>query len=386
MTFQEWLRAVPGRFEQWEATSTPENAARFAQQYAAETGDTTFQGVGNLDASLGGNNIVSGNQGLLYQINPTGAPDAIANNLVTQGGNSYINPGIYNSEMAKLNTNDGFSDFVSNYGPLLAIGGGAALAGVAGAAGAASGGTGAPGGLTGLEGMTGYDVAYGSATDAAGGLTGGGGSMIGTGAGADYLGYATNGLLSAPTGAGGAGGGAASSLISGVPNNLLLGGLQAGLGYLGSNAQADAYKDVASQQGAYGAPYRALLEQSYQPGFDLWSQPGYADAANRAADISTRQWAARAGNPAGNPTAQAGIYRDVLNETFLPTLANYRGGLMQGAGMGLNQSGAASLAAANQSIGPYNSIQYGLEKALGPQNSDADILRKYGLTIGGVPS
>ena len=332
------------------------------------------------------------------------------------------------------------NDFMTNYGHLIAMGGmGALAAGVgavggsyalgaegAGAAAAGSGGAGLGAGVSsgltaGAEavmgdlagsGLTAWEAAsapslasqgaYGAVTGNAGlgglealGATGGAGTLsaaqgLGGAPVADLTALPSGGLPASTVGTTGAATGGLGSLVPsggstfGIPNNLLLGGLQAGLGYLGSSQQADAYKDVAAQQGAYGAPYRALLEQSYQPGFDLWSQPGYADAANRAADIATRQLAARAGNPAGNPTAQAGIYRDVLNETFLPTMANYRGQLGQFSGLGLNQSGNASMASAQQTGNMWNGIGYGLNTILNPQSSDEDILKKYGLLIGGV--
>ena len=122
-TFDEWLKSKPGRYEQWEETDAPENAARFVQQYQTETGDKTFQSVGKLDASMGGNNIVAGNGGVLYEIDPTGQgalPDAITKNLVTQGGKSYVSPDVYNAEMAKLNTNDKFSNFMNKAPGLMA--------------------------------------------------------------------------------------------------------------------------------------------------------------------------------------------------------------------------------------------------------------------------
>ena len=312
--------------------------------------------------------------------------------ITTNPENDYVRQ-FYNIPTQK---NDFLTDYGGQLAMLLATAGTAGWAG--GAGGAASGGS----GLLGASDVAALDAA---GMGAGGNLGAGLGatatpSLTGTGLGAwdavQGAGVPSASTLPAAAAPAASGGGSmgsgvlskiaqsGGSFIPGVPNNVLLGGLQAGLGYLGSSQQADAYKDVAAQQGQYGAPYRSLLQQSYQPGFSLWDQPGYADAANRAADISTRQWAARAGNPAGNPTAQAGIYRDVLNETFLPAMSNYRGQLGQFGGMGLNTSAQASMAAAGQEGGMYNAIGYGLNTAMNPQSSYEDILKKYGLTIGGV--
>ena len=166
--------------------------------------------------------------------------------------------------------------------------------------------------------------------------------------------------------------------------------LGAGLGAAGANAQADAYQNVANQQMAIGAPYRNQLSASYQPGFDLASQPGYGDAFNRIADISSRAYSAKAGNPAGNSTAQAGILSDVWNQGYLPALTNYRGQLGQFGGLGLNTAGTASLAGAGQTGGAYNALGYGLGSVTQPQNDIQSLLKQLGgnqnvsLNIGGM--
>lgn len=154
------------------------------------------------------------------------------------------------------------------------------------------------------------------------------------------------------------------------------------LGYFGAGKQADAYKDVASYNASLGEPARARNEASYQPGFDLFSQPGYGDAFNRAAEISARQWSTK-GNPAGNPTLQAGIMNDVWAQNYLPALANYRGQNMQAGGLGLNTSGLAQLGGAQTAGGQYDAIGYGLGRALNPQPTAEEILQ---LVIGGMPA
>lgn len=168
--------------------------------------------------------------------------------------------------------------------------------------------------------------------------------------------------------------------------NVGLGLTQAGLGYLGAGKQADAYKDVAQQNLALGASSRGKLEASYQPGFNLMSQPGYGDAFNRAADIATRQWGAK-GNPAGNPTIQAGILNDVWSQNYLPALSSYRGQLGQFGGLGLNTSGAAQLGGAQTAGGGLNAIGYGLGTVMSGNNPMDDYIKAltehYKLNIGG---
>jgi hypothetical protein len=145
----------------------------------------------------------------------------------------------------------------------------------------------------------------------------------------------------------------------GIPNNILAGGLQGLLGYLGAGQQADAYQDVYNQQSAIGAPYRDRLNASYQPGFDLMSQPGYGDAFNRMAEISTNSWSPR-GNPANNPGIQAGVLNDVWSQNYLPALSNYRGQLGQFGGMGLNTAGQSSLMGAQTAGSGLNALGFGL--------------------------
>lgn len=177
---------------------------------------------------------------------------------------------------------------------------------------------------------------------------------------------------------------------SGLPQ-IASGALQGALGYFGAEAQGDAYKDVANQYLGIGAPYRDLLLDSYGKDFDLFDQSAYRNAAKRSADISTRAWSAQ-GNPANNPGIAGSIFNDVLTQTTLPALSNYRGGLMQAGGMGLNTSGNASMSSADTVGQGFNALGYGVGTAMNPQPSVEDILKKYGtsgqglqLNVGGNP-
>ena len=150
------------------------------------------------------------------------------------------------------------------------------------------------------------------------------------------------------------------------------------LGYLGAGEQSDAYRDVANQYLGIGAPYRSTLEASYRPDFDLGAQPGYGDAFNRMADISARSYSSKFGNPAGSPSAQAGILGDVWQQGYLPALASYRGQLGQFGGLGLNTAGAGSLGGAGVAGGKYDAIGYGLGSLMNPQPKWQDIFKQMG--------
>jgi len=196
--------------------------------------------------------------------------------------------------------------------------------------------------------------------------------------------------------AGGGGGAAATggSLIPGIPNNVLGGAVQGIGGLLAAGEQGEAYSDVAQQYLNIGAPYRAQLDASYQPGFNLWNQPGYAGSFDQAASDATRQWSIQ-GNPANNPGIQGSILSSVMNQSYLPALSNYRGGLMQAGGLGLNTSGTASLAGAGTEGSGWEAIGAGLGTALGKTNPWEDFFKaqqQYGggnqqprLNIGGLP-
>lgn len=230
-----------------------------------------------------------------------------------------------------------------------------------------------------------------------GDITNAGGTASGVSEGGWQVDPNTGDVTTTGGGSGGGGGGGTGGgfqwpsgleWLGKIPNNVLTGILQGGLGYFGAQQQADAYRDVANQNLAIGAPYRQTLSQSYQPGFDLMSQPGYGDAFNRMADISTRQWSTR-GNPANNPGIQGGILNDVWNQSYLPALSNYRGGLMQAGGMGMNTSGAAQLGGASVAGGGLDAIGFGLGTALNPQPDWSKVFSQnqnpFVINVGGTP-
>lgn len=168
-----------------------------------------------------------------------------------------------------------------------------------------------------------------------------------------------------------------TNLISGIPSNIWGAGIQGLLGYLGADAKSDALKDVFNTTWNEGAWARGLNEASYQPGFDLYSQPGYGDAFKRSADVAARA-AGVHGNPGTTPSLQAGIMNDVWSGSYLPALASYRGGLRETGGIGTDTASAAALAGANVSSPWLTGLGTAAGSIFGSQNKNP-----LQITIGG---
>lgn len=75
---------------------------------------------------------------------------------------------------------------------------------------------------------------------------------------------------------------------------------------------------------------------------------------------------------------------DVWSQNYLPALSNYRGGLGQYGGLGLNTSGQASLAGAGTAGSGWEALGAGANSIFNPQPSLEDLLKKYSLNIGGM--
>lgn len=159
-------------------------------------------------------------------------------------------------------------------------------------------------------------------------------------------------------------------------------GLSAGLGVLGANQQADAYKDVADKYLALGAPSRTRLEASYAPGFNLASaDPAFQGALDTAAQAAARATSARSGNPVDNPGAYAEMQKYITNSVALPQLNTYRSQLGTFGNLGTNVAGTTDAASAGQTGNMYNAIGYGLGQITQPQSSTnsalSDLLKRY---------
>lgn len=264
-----------------------------------------------------------------------------------------------------------------------------AAGGFSGAAGAGVEGTaGVAGGLEGSAPLAGIGLEAPAATALGTGVASGTAAetaiadLMATGMSAEAAAaaVASGGSTIGPVGAG-------SSLIPGIPNQVLSGVAQGALGALGAGISADAYKDVSADLLALGDPYRDLLEASYAPDFNLFDQPGYAQSLDQLADITTRQYSASSGNPANNPGISGDIYSSVLNTAYLPALTSYQSGLMNAGNMGLQPASQAMMQIPQANAGLYNAIGYGVGTALAPPNPYDELMKsmtKYYNTIGGT--
>jgi len=168
----------------------------------------------------------------------------------------------------------------------------------------------------------------------------------------------------------------------------LLGGLGgAALSAYGSDQQANAYRDVANQYLALGAPSRARLEASYAPGFSMADQPDFQNALDIGAQAAARATSAKVGNPTGNRGAYADMQKYISGSLALPQLNAYRSQNATSGGLGVNTAGSASTSAAGNTSGLYNSLGFGLDQITKPDSQVnqtlADVLKKYATSNGG---
>ena len=168
-------------------------------------------------------------------------------------------------------------------------------------------------------------------------------------------------------------GSALSRLFSGnsstADNLSLLGNLAGtGLGLLGARQQSRAMGDIASQYLNMGAPYRSLLQQSYQPGFSMANQPDFQNAMDVGAQAAARATSAKVGNPVDNPGAYAEIQKYITGSLALPQLNTYRSQLGTFGGMGVNQAGTAQMGQAQAQSGMYDALGYGIGQMTQPDN------------------
>lgn len=202
------------------------------------------------------------------------------------------------------------------------------------------------------------------------------GTGIEPGSGVDPSGFPTTG--GTPTG------GISLPDLSKIPASVWSQGAQAVLKYIGMNKMGKAYEDAANRFFAMSAPFQAKLLESYGPKFNLYDNPAYRKAFGRAADISTRQWSARSGNPANNPGIQASILDDVWTKSYLPALSDYRSGLMGGSSLGVNSATNAlvnSIPYSQPGLSAGGDFLGGiLNQPTQPKQDD-----KQTITIGGVP-
>jgi hypothetical protein len=177
--------------------------------------------------------------------------------------------------------------------------------------------------------------------------------------------------------AGSIGGGGIMDSIGGFINSplgSLIGKIApAALGAYGANQQANSYQDMMNQYFSLGAPYRSLLQQSYQPGFDISKEPGYQNAMDttmntymRAASAGNAQGVA-GGNPFNNPGAFMESQKYLAGNLALPYLQNYRSGLSSSGQLGLGPAAQFGGNAIQSQGGVYDAIGYGLGEVFNPK-------------------
>lgn len=173
-------------------------------------------------------------------------------------------------------------------------------------------------------------------------------------------------------------GDAFGSALDRLGNTQTLGTLgAAALGYKAAKDQIDAFERTQDKYLGVGQPYRDRLSQSYQPGFSMQNEPGYADAMNQSMSSLLRGLSASSGsNPFGNPGGLAEANRYALSTTALPALSNYRSGLLGAGSMGLPTAGQAGLSAAGAAQGPFQQLGAGLGALTAPQNDLASLLKQ----------
>ena len=130
---------------------------------------------------------------------------------------------------------------------------------------------------------------------------------------------ASLGLTAANGGNGGSGQGfQLSDLLRGIPGVL---------GAIGASQQADAVKELGNKYFGIGAPSRQRYEASFQPGFSMANEPGYADALDQTTRAFTNRnsvGTGMGGVGTAGPNAWSQTLKDVGSTFAFPALQQYR--------------------------------------------------------------
>ena len=154
-------------------------------------------------------------------------------------------------------------------------------------------------------------------------------------------------------------------------------GLSTALGFLGSQQQTNAFKDLANKYSEYGAPSRARYEAAMSPGFDITSIPGYQGALDSTSESLLRKLSATGGNPYGNPGGLIEANKAIVNGTAMPAYNEYaRLNANTGFGSSMNAAIPFQTAAINSDANSLNAIGSGLASLTTPKNSLQDLLKQ----------
>lgn len=157
--------------------------------------------------------------------------------------------------------------------------------------------------------------------------------------------------------------------------------LSAGLGAFGANRQANATNTLAQQYAGYGAPYRAMLAQSYaDPAAFLKNSPDIQASVGQGTDALARSLSTQ-GNPTGSGAAlqqlqnyaTQGLYGQLGNErnrlANFGGLSNFNAAAPGLAGQAITQQGNV-LNAIGSGISSVTNPPTTLEQALNALNSN----------------
>jgi hypothetical protein len=220
----------------------------------------------------------------------------------------------------------------------------------------------------------------GSTMTGAIGTAGAGAGLVGAGAALNAIG---SGLKSVPGSNPTSGGNGTPNFLQTLfPNtgisDLLKGLIPAGLGAFGAKEQMDAFGKMQDKYLGLGAPYRDLLQKSYQPGFSMNNEPGYKDALDLSSQSVLRKLSAGSGNPFDQPNSMTSALDYVTKSTALPALQNYRGQLGNFGGLGVSQAVPFGQGEAQSSGGIFNALGFGLNNALNPTSDLERMLKGLG--------
>ena len=169
------------------------------------------------------------------------------------------------------------------------------------------------------------------------------------------------------------------------------------IGAFGASEQADAIRDVGDKEDArirefmtLGAPSRDRYEASFEPGFDITSDPALRGAMDTTTDTLLRRLSATGGNPYGNPGGLMEAEKYVMGNVALPYLQNYRNQNASTGGYGAFNTTAAgggdttklNLAGINADAGILGGLGDAASSIFTPRSSLDQLLKQlqgYGL-------
>lgn len=144
---------------------------------------------------------------------------------------------------------------------------------------------------------------------------------------------------------------------------------QAGLGIAAGLQQSNSTSALGDRILNMGAPSLARYEASFQPGFDIFQQPGYQQALDTSWDTGLRKLSTQ-GNPFGDPGALTEANKSIMGSLGLPALQNYRE-TNRAAGFGnVPQYAALGSQAIGQQGGAWEAAGAGLENLLNPRRQN----------------